>query len=189
MTLDGRGGLHRPSRGLKEALACDTHGALELPWVLRNSPFDKGVILLLLGPQAVLTATILPSAPRPRRSHQRRSCKVRGPFGTLPHRVVQRGPALIIFRRRIDLRFVQQESYDGHLSFTRRPVVECSTLIIVPGRHVCIRFAQQAHYFLVAPQGRTVQRGGPSRTSLLDVRPSSDQLPNNFHPTVHSSFA
>ena len=67
MTLDGRGGLHRPSRGLKEALAFDTHGALELPWVwLKNNPFGKGTILLLLGPQAALTTSLMPLFLRPR---------------------------------------------------------------------------------------------------------------------------
>ena len=65
MTLDGRDGLHRPSRGLK-ALACATHGALELPWVCMNNPVDKGVLLLLLGPQAVLTANVMPFCFRPR---------------------------------------------------------------------------------------------------------------------------
>ena len=64
MTLDGRGGLHRPSRGLKEA-ARNTPGALELPGVwLQNNPFDKGIILLLLGLQAALTAALLSSVPR-----------------------------------------------------------------------------------------------------------------------------
>ena len=44
MTLDGMDGLHHPSRGLK-ALVSNIHGALELPWMLGSSPFDKGVLL------------------------------------------------------------------------------------------------------------------------------------------------
>ena len=53
-----------PPRG--QALACNTRGALELPRVFVDSPFDKGVLLLLLGPQAVLTATLMPLLIRPR---------------------------------------------------------------------------------------------------------------------------
>ena len=58
------GGTTGPPRG--QALASDTHGALELPWVFGDNPSGKGVLLLLLGPQAVLTANVMPFRSRPR---------------------------------------------------------------------------------------------------------------------------
>ena len=58
-------GAADPPRGQQKAVARDTHGALGLPWVCRkNNRFAKGTILLLIGLQAALTATLLSSAPR-----------------------------------------------------------------------------------------------------------------------------